>query len=428
MRTLALTLALWTGCVSSDPRDEAVDYVATSAVAVGGDVVVAIERRVAFQPTEIDLTRVHDGVASPLSPALRGDAATRDADQAQLAAIDDRLYLSFYSDRGFHGAPLGADDAVDPATIIDLGFTPAVSRIGDRFAAVSFPDHGFSIFLPVDTFHATFVTRHGHRDGDLDVARLATPLGTEGLPPRIAGNARMLALPYLVNTFTGLDLYVARVDATGALLDAALPIVVTDGHSESGDARLTVTGDGGVVVVYELVTDGKASLHATRIEPGAAAAKTDQVIDLAREPSFLIASGDRILAVSAPVKPGEIDPTFETFDAQILDDHGRPLGGPVTVTTGDRSALVIATATGFAVVHSGGSLDTTLTPLDRDGTPGDSVTLATDHPQPLPKADPGGCSSGGSAGSGLLVFMLVIGWRARSARRTDRRIASTCSS
>src|ERR1051325_10849460 len=385
MRTLALTLALWTGCVSSDPGDEAVEYVATWAVAVGGDVVVAIERRVAFQPTEIDLTRVHDGVASPLSPALRGDAATRDADQAQLAAIDDRLYLSFYSDRGFHGAPLGADDAVDPATIIDLGFTPAVSRIGDRFAAVSFPDHGFSIFLPVDTFHATFVTRDGHHDGDLDVARLATPLCTEGVPPRIAGNARMLALPYLVNTFTGLDLYVARVDATGALLDAALPIVVTDGHSESGDARLAVTGDGGVVVVYELVTDGKASLHATRIEPGAAAAKTDQVIDLAREPSFLIASGDR-------------------------------------------SPLVIATATGFAVVHSGGSLDTTLTPLDRDGTPGDSVTLATDHPQPLPKADPGGCSSGGSAGSGLLVFMLVIGWRARSARRTDRRIASTCSS
>src|SRR5262249_17072591 len=221
MRTFAmLALAAAIGCVSHDPPDEPVDIFATSAVAAGDDIVVAFERRPEFHATQqqIEITRVHDGVASPLVPALCDDAVPGGADQAQLAAIDGQVYLAFssFANGGFHGAPLGADDTVDPAMIIDLGFRPAVTRVGNRFAAVSYPDKGLVILLPEDPCHATFVTQDGHRDGELDVATLATPLGTLGLPPRCVGNAKMFALPYLVNTFTGLELFVARVDATGA--------------------------------------------------------------------------------------------------------------------------------------------------------------------------------------------------------------------
>jgi hypothetical protein len=431
MRTLAvLGLAASIGCVSSDPPDETVEYFASSAVAVGDDIVVAMQRRLLGEPEQIVITRVHGGAASPLSPALSGDAADKGTYEAQLAQIDGRAYLTYDSDLRFHGAPLGADDKVDPATIIDLGFEPALIRVGNRFAAVSYPDHGFSIFLPVDTYHATFVTSDGHRDGELDVATEASPITTLGLVPRCAGNAKLLALPYLRRTFTGFDLFVSRVDESGALLDGgALPIVSSvDGQIQAGDAQLTVTEDGGVVVVYELFDRDQSSIHAVRIEPGAAPARSDRVIDLARVPSFLVTSGDRILAVSAPVAPGHVEPTFESFETRILDDHGRPLAPPITIVTGDLHASVIATPSGFAVLHGGGGPETKLMPVDRDGRPGESITLAASH-QALPNADPGGCSSGrGSAGPGVLLLVLLVGWWARSARRTDTRIASTCRS
>jgi hypothetical protein len=52
--------------------------------------------------------------------------------------------------------------------------------------------------------------------------------------------------------------------------------------------------------------------------------------------------------VSLPGSPSRSDPTFETFETRILDDHGGTVSGPVTVTTGDRNARVIATSIGFA--------------------------------------------------------------------------------
>lgn len=376
----ALGAAAFAGCTSSSPQEQPVEYVLPNGVAVGDDVVVALSRREVGKPDQIEITRVHGGVAGPLAPAVVGDLAADGTYEAQLAAIDGRAYLTFQAGHGFHGAPLGADDAVDAGAIVDLGFQPAPVRLGDRFAAVTYPDPGLAILAPSNTYRAMFVTPDGRRDGDLDVVSDATPIGTLRMIPRCAGNAKVLALLFERDFFFGgLQPLVARVDAGGALLDSfGIELVSDTGPARAGDAQVAVTADGGVLVVYEVINGDAVSVHALRIEPGTPAVTSDQVTDLPRTPTLLVTSGDRILAVTATA-PGQSEPTLASFETRVLDDHGRTLSGPFTVATGDSDATVIVTSTGFALLHSGTGPKTQLTAIDRDGKPGDSITLAVSH-------------------------------------------------
>jgi hypothetical protein len=428
---VVLGLAGLIGCASSDSKpDESVDYESATAAAVGDDILVAMTRREAWMPDQIEIARVQLGEPVSLSPALVGSDASPTLGTTHLAAIDGQAYLTFYSDTGDHGAPLTQSDTIEPGTIVDLGHDPALTRAGARFAAVSFPEQApFSIFLPVGTFHATFVRPDGQQDGDLDVATEASPVGEA---PRSAGNAKVFAMLFRRATWSGADLFVARLSDAGALLDPDGIQVAADGGDQvaAGDAQLAVTADGGVLVVYDRLDGSQSSIHAMRIEPGAAPAISDQVTDLVTTPSFLVTSGDQILAVSVPgVVPSDL-PTFERFETRILDDHGRTLSGPVTVATGDRTADVIATSTGFAVIHSGSTPHIQLTVIGRDGSPGDSVTLATSH-QPVPDIDPGGCSAGRGPGGRCtlaLVLVLVVGWGTARRRRVPRRTTLSRSS
>jgi hypothetical protein len=410
-----------TGCVSADDPAEPVDYVLPSGVAIGEEVLVAMERREPFQPDQIDVTTVRSGEPDPLSPAVVGPQAFTRVGSPQLAEIDGQAYLAFYADSRYRGAPLGPDGTIDPGAIVDLGYNPALTRVGNRFAAVSFPQQPLIvIFVPAATFHATFVRPDGQRDGELDIATEASPLGTIGLIPRCAGNAKLLALLFKRQSFFGSsELRVARVSDAGALLEPDGVLIASsgglDGASGPGDAQLTVTADGGVLVVYGLYDHGASSIHATRIEPGPSPAISDLVTDLVTVPSFLVTSGDQILAVSAPAMVPPVVPTFETLETRILDGRGKTVSGPVAITTGDQHASVIATADGFAVLHSGIKPQVRLTAIGRDGQPGDTVTLATSKAV-HPSVDPGGCSiAGGRSAPGMLVLVLGIGWLTVSA-------------
>src|SRR6185436_19673722 len=140
-----------------------------------------------------------------------------------------------------------------------------------------------------------------------------------------------------------------------------------DGRT-AGESQLTVTDDGGVLVIYQRRDNEVLSMHATRIELGANPTVSDRAIDLARVPALLVTSGAQILAVSVPANSGsQAGPTFETFETRILDGEGRTVSGPFTVATGDPGATVIATQSGFAALHSGGGRDPRLTPIGRDG-------------------------------------------------------------
>jgi hypothetical protein len=370
------------GCASDDNAFEAeVDYISPTGVAIGDEILVAMTRIQAGKPNQIDVARVRGGEADPLSPALVGDDQTSTLGSPQLAAIDGQAYLTFYSQRGYHGAPVSGDDVIDTGAIVDLGFNPTLTRAGDRFAAVSFPQQPFIVvFPPVDRFRATFVRRDGKHDGEIDVATEASPVGTIGAAPPCAGNAKVLALPFRRPSLSGSYLFVARVSDKGALLDPDGIQIAPDGNDRTaGEAQLAVTDDGGVLVVYERSDGAARSIHAARIERGASADVSDQVVDLTTVPSLLVPAGEHILAVSVAHRASDPPPTFASFETRILDDHGRTVSGPFTITSGEPQVAVIATPGGFAALHGGTGRDPQLTFIGRDGQPGETLTLATAH-------------------------------------------------
>ena len=416
---VALGLTGWIGCASEPPEPD-VDYGFPSGAVVGDDILVAMVRRTASTQHEIVTVRVQAGEPTPPAPALVGFYADKYVGEPELATIDGKAYLSFFGDHAVHGAPLGDDDVIDPGAVVDFGFRPTLVRVGGRFASVSYPDHEFAVLTPSDTYRASFVTPAGHADGVVEVATLATPLDALGMPPRCAGNPKLLALVYerssLLSSSTVL---VSRLDATGARIGLETELAADrDTETVVGDAQLTVTDDGATLVVYAFSDHGEVSIHATRIEPGAGGAVSDRVTDLHDVPKLLLTSGDRILAASAPGP--SYAPDFKDFAVRILDDHGRTVAGPTQVTTGYIDASMFATPTGFAVLSSDTS-DVVMTPIGRDGTPGAPVMLAQSH-HAVAQVDNGGCSTGRTPGPALLLLVLVVGWRARSGRRRPRRV------
>jgi hypothetical protein len=415
----ALGLTGWIGCASEPPEPE-VDYSLPSGVAAGDDVMVAMVRRTAPAHEEIVTVRVHAGQPTPPVVAVSGFYADKLVGEPLLAAVDGHAYLSFFGDHGYHGAPLGSDDAIDAGALVDLGFRPALVRLGDRFASVSYPDHGFVVLSPSDTFHASFVTADGHADGAVDVATLATPLGTLGLPPRCAGNSKLLALVYeRTSLFSPTSVLVSRLDATGAHLGVDSELAPDhDDQTSVGDAQLTVTGDSATLVVYAFVVHGQTSMRVARIEPGPSGGVSDLVSDLPGVPALLTTSGDRVLAISAPGPTGAEN--FTNITVRILDDHGRTVAGPTQIATGYPGATALATPDGFAVLSFDES-DVVMTPIGRDGTPGTPVMVGESH-HAASEADSGGCSTGRVPGPALLLLVLAVGWRARSGRRTLCRV------
>src|SRR5262249_4449232 len=152
----------------SSSADLGFEYGPPTAVGIGDGTLVAMGRRDRRTFVEdLETTSVRAGSAPPLAEVKTADKAVTTGGYPQLAAIGSQAYMSWLSGAQVAGAPLGADNSVDPSKIIPLDHDPTVTRVGQRFIAATFPDRPIVIVFDSFPITATFITQDGRRDGDL---------------------------------------------------------------------------------------------------------------------------------------------------------------------------------------------------------------------------------------------------------------------